>query len=115
MKVDVLVRFGSLFRSWWPSAWGFIIKGERALAVYESPYNPHARGEKRREKGLGWEVDLYENQTLEVWTLEELLEFLQTLDEEDVEVEISEEVYPYLSISLPPNVKFSTSSYTIYL
>jgi hypothetical protein len=113
MKVDVLVTF----RSWWPSAWGFIIKGERVLAVYESPYNPHARGEKRREKGFGWEVDLYENQTLEVWTLEELQEFLQEL-EGDVEVEISEEIYPrLLPLTLPQNenVRWWTTNYCIYM
>ncbi len=109
MKVDILV----VENGWWPVAWGIrFIDNKRVLVIRESPFNPHARGERKKLRVEGIWIPLYQNQTVAIWTIRELQAFMETL-EEDAEVEISEEVD--LPLPIPASVKWWTTSYTIYM
>jgi hypothetical protein len=111
MRVDVLVVRRS---DWWPRAWGFILKGEEVITIVESPYNPHARGEKETVNVGGEEMELWGNQIAEVWTLRDFRNFLQSLDEE-FEVAIAEDIAEDLDVVCPEGVRCWTSGYPIYM
>jgi hypothetical protein len=77
---------------WWPVAWEiWHVEGEKFLIVRESPSNPHACGEKTEVwiEGVGY-VALWENETAEPLTLEEVRNFLHSLDG-DMDIEV---MYP---------------------
>jgi hypothetical protein len=114
MRVDLLV----VKKGWWPKAWGFIFSDKDSVTVIiESPYNPYARGEIRSD-GL-WE--LWENQRMEIWTLEKVLKFLQTLDslaeEDEVEVAIAEDIFneEIAKCVSGLQIRWWTTGYQIYM
>ncbi len=109
MVVDILI----VEKGWWPEAWGVrFIDNERVLVIRESPFNPYARGERKKLRVEGLSVFVYENQTISIWTIRELQAFIATLDEE-VEVEIAEDLP--LPLQFPECVKCLSTPYTIYM
>jgi len=111
MVVDILVVNKDPF---WPTAWGVkFLDNCRVLVIYENPFNPHARGEKRVEMVVeGLEVEVYENQGARVWAINELEEFLKSLDD-TYEVEMASDLAD-LPFSFG-KAKWWTTDYPIYM
>jgi len=108
MNWDVCVISGDWF---WKLAWFFKIKDNMVIAVMEDPYNPHARGTRKEMEIQGVQIDIWENQRLEVWEVEEMFHFLEeSLRDAETEVFVWEGAPPQV-IEMVVRGGGSTTSY----
>ncbi len=91
MRWDIIVRDTSIWN--WPIAWKFsIVSDDVILGVRESPHNVYAREEMEEVyvDCLGDFIKLWNNEVLYVFTKDELISFLRSLNTQDVDVEAGE-------------------------